>query len=134
LSKLKLRELFMVRVLSLGRHRELLRSRERLLESAGFKVASVTTRNAAERLLRAKRFNVLVVGHAVPIRERIEAAVLAKSMQGIPVVCMYLGSIFQAESADAILSADGSPEDLISTIHRLVAGSNETAGFAGRVG
>ena len=118
----------MVRILSFGYDRNLLRIRHQSLEMAGFKVVSVTNKEATECFLLAKRFQVLIVGHAVPVKERIEVSLLAKSLKNMQVICFYLGSIRQAESADAILSLEGTSEDLILAIHRLV--NTETAGFS----
>lgn len=118
----------MIRILSLSYHQESGRSRKHELERVGFKVTSAKTIAEAERLIQTKRFNVLLIGHTVPISQRVELALLAKSAQKMQVIFFYNGSITQAESADAILSADGTTEDLIAAIDRL---TKKTAGGIG---
>jgi DNA-binding response OmpR family regulator len=117
----------MVRILSFGCQREFLRLRHQALEKAGLDVTSAATRDEAERFLRTKSFHVLLIGHAVPVKERVEVALMAKSLQKIPVICLYHGSINQAESADAILSIEGSSDDLVAAIHRLVKDPDSAA-------
>jgi hypothetical protein len=46
---------------------------------------------------------------------------MAKSGQKLRVIFLYRGSISQAEAADALITADVSTEDLISTIRRLAS-------------
>jgi DNA-binding response OmpR family regulator len=110
----------MFRILSFGCQREFLRLRHQALERAGLSVISVTTRDEAERLIRTKPFQVLIIGHTVPMKDRMEVALLAKSVQKMAVIFLYDGSIRHAESADAILSIESGSEDLVAAIYRLV--------------
>jgi hypothetical protein len=115
----------MFTVLSLGYDRRRLLSRHKVLVAAGFRVTSVDNKDDVLRLLRSHRFHVLVIGHLVPMEDRNEVASQGKFLQNVRVVLHYKGRISRTEMADAVLSVDGSPEDLNSTILWLVRGNVE---------
>jgi hypothetical protein len=115
----------MFTVLSLGYDRRRLLSRHKVLVAAGFRVTSVDNKDDVLRLLRSHRFHVLVIGHLVPMEDRNEVASQGKFLQNARVVLLYKGRISRTEMADAVLSVDGSPEDLNSTILWLVRGNVE---------
>lgn len=118
----------MIRLLSFGCERAFLGTRRASLENAGIQVISVKKEKDARALLRARRFDVLMIGCGASVEDRNKIALMAKSRQKLRVIFLYRASITQAESADALLTAEVSTEDLISTIVRL-AGS--IAGKAG---
>jgi DNA-binding NtrC family response regulator len=115
----------MFTVLSFGYDRRRLLSRHKVLADAGFRVTSVDNRDDVLRLLKSHRFHVLVIGHLVPMGDRNEVASQGKFLQNTRVVLLYKGRISGTEMADAVLSVDGSPEDLNSTILWLVRGNVE---------
>jgi DNA-binding response OmpR family regulator len=112
----------MIKLLLFGCERAFLRDRRASLAKAGIQFMVVEKEQDAQTLLRAQRFDVLMIGRRVPVVDRNKIAVLAKSRQKLRIIFLYRGSISQAESADALLTAEVSTEDLISTIARL-AGS-----------
>jgi len=85
----------------------------------------VDNRDDVLRLLKSHRFHVLVIGHLVPMEDRNEVASQGKFLQNTRVVLLYKGGIFRTEMADAVLSVEGSPENLNSTILWLVRGNVE---------
>lgn len=120
--------LFMFTVLSFGYDRQRLLARHKVLVDAGFRVISVDNRNDVLRLLKSHRFHVLVIGHLVPMEDRNEVASQGKFLQNSRVILLYKGRISRTEMADAVLSVEGSPEDLNSTILWLVRGNAEDVG------
>jgi len=110
----------MFTVLSFGYDRRRLLTRHKVLVDAGFRVRSVDNRDDVLRLLKSHRFHVLVIGHLVPMEDRNEVASQGKFLQNTRVVLLYKGGIFRTEMADAVLSVEGSPESLNSTILWLV--------------
>jgi DNA-binding NtrC family response regulator len=112
----------MIRLLLFGCERAFLRGRRASLENSGIQVVTVGKEENARALLRERRFDVLIIGRRAPVEDRNRIAVMAKSRQKLRVIFLYRGSISQAEAADALITADVSTEDLISTIARL-AGS-----------
>ena len=115
----------MFTVLSFGYDRQRLLARHKVLIDAGFCVISVDKRDDVLRLLKSHRFHVLVIGHLVPMEDRNEVASQGKFLQNTRVVLLYKGGIFRTEMADAVLSVEGSPESLNSTILWLVRGNQE---------
>ncbi|HET9284074.1 MAG TPA: hypothetical protein VFR24_19155 [Candidatus Angelobacter sp.] len=85
---------------------------------AGIKVTSVDTKTEALHHLAKGSFELLLIGHLVPVQARNEVALKAKA-QKMRVIFLYHGSIAQAEPADAILTAEVTAEDLIATAFRL---------------
>jgi len=110
----------MFTVLSFGYDRRRLLTRHKVLVDAGFRVRSVDNIDDVLRLLKSHRFHVLVIGHLVPMEDRNEVASQGKFLQNTRVVLLYKGGIFRTEMADAVLSVEGSPESLNSTILWLV--------------
>jgi hypothetical protein len=100
-------------------------ARHKILVDAGFRVISVDNRDDVLRLLKSHRFHVLVIGHLVPMEDRNEVASQGKFLQNARVIFLYNGRIAGAEVADAVLSVDGSPEDLNSAILWLARGNAE---------
>lgn len=108
-----------MRVLSLGYIEDLLWERHRLLCAAGFEVTSVDTKSKALKILESHEFDVLVVGHGVPVEQRNEVAIRAKIWRKAGVIFLYRWNINHAEFADAVLSVDGCAEHLVDAVHRI---------------
>jgi DNA-binding response OmpR family regulator len=109
----------MIKILSFGYIEDLLRKRHQLLADAGFDVTSLETKSAVVRLLEREAFDVLVIGHGVPLRDRNEVAGKAKCQTGTQIIFLYRWNINKAEYADAVLSVDGCAEHLLETIQRI---------------
>ena len=109
----------MIRLLAFGCDRTAFRSRRSSLEAAGIQAVGAETEPSAHARLRARRFDVVTIGAGVSLEERNRLALVAKSRHKARIIFLYRGSVFKAELADALLSADVSTEDLISTIERL---------------
>ena len=120
----------MFTVLSFGHNRCRLLSRHKVLVAAGFRVTSMDNRDDVLRLLKSHRFNVLVIGHLVPMEDRNEVARQGKFLQNTRVIFLYRGRIAGTELADAVLTVDGLPENLTSTVLRLVGGNIEDADWS----
>jgi hypothetical protein len=77
------------------------------------------TKSAVVRLFEREAFDVLVIGHGVPLRDRNEVAGKAKCQTGTQIIFLYRWNINKAEYADAVLSVDGCAEHLLETIQRI---------------
>ncbi len=114
-----------IRVLSVGRIAEVMAARSALLRSAGYTVSAARTTADAMALL-SEPHHVVVFGHAVPEAERnLIAGAARKSCPGVKVIMLYIGAIQNAELADALLAANGSPQALIRAIEHLTSGARE---------
>jgi response regulator RpfG family c-di-GMP phosphodiesterase len=123
----------MIRLLFFGSAGNFPRSRRRLLANAGIQLIRAENGSDAERLLVARRIDVLMIDDRAAVNERNRLALLAKSRQ-TRIIFLYCGSISKAESADALLTVEVSTEDLISTIRRLADRVIEGVGLSRSVG
>lgn len=105
-------------VLSFGYLKRPLDERNRWLAEAGVQVKPAYTLKEALALTQQGSFDVLIVGPAVPAEERNEVAALARS-RNIRTLFLYKENISGAERGDAIISADGSREDLLEAVRAL---------------
>jgi len=92
------------------------------LEAAGIQVVCAEREEEARTLLlRTRRFDVVTIGASVPLNERNRIALLAKSGHKAGIIFLYRGSVFHAEVADVLLTADVTPQDLILAVQRLAS-------------
>src|ERR1051326_3858318 len=125
----------MIRLLAFGCETAALQSRASSLEVAGIQVVCAEKEEEARMLLlRTRRFDVVTIGARVPLIERNRIALLAKSGHKAGIIFLYRGSVFHAEVADALLSADVTPEDLILAVQRLASSRNGHAPLSRNAG
>jgi hypothetical protein len=117
----------MIRLLAFGCDNAALESRSGTLERAGIQIVCAEKEDEARMLLlRTRRFDVVAIGARVPLNERNRIALLAKSGHKAGIIFLYRGSVFHAEVADALLSADITPEDLILAVERLASSNGDS--------
>lgn len=108
-------------IASIGYQGELLDVRDRELQAAGFEVRQGRNFVQALALLRARAFDVVVIGHGVPEHERTLLALEAKRLNaGACIVYIYLTEIRHAEMADAVINLTSGHGDLVATIQHLL--------------
>jgi len=110
----------MKKALSFSYQKKAQEDRKASLEEAGIQVTSVTNAAEAMAMLRESVFDVLIVGPHVPRDERERVAAFARSRRA-RTIFLYKNTINGAESGDAVISADGSPADLIDAVLSLTA-------------
>jgi hypothetical protein len=111
----------MATVLSIGVNKELLAQRHKALREAGFEVVSSGLGDTLAQLVADLRFQIAIFGPHVPEAERNRAAArLIRSCRHVKIIMLYEDAIRKAEMADAVLSVNGSPDDLIQTINYLL--------------
>lgn len=110
-----------VLIASIGYQGELLNERDRELQAAGYDVRQGRNFVQALALLRARSFDVVVIGHTVPEHERTLLALEAKRLNASAcIVYIYLTEISHAEMADAIINITSGHSDLVATIQHLL--------------
>jgi CheY-like chemotaxis protein len=106
-------------ILLVGRFPELTRQRREAFESAGYAVhASNDIVLASERIERTQ-YDAVVIGHGIDEDERLHLTHAVKARRPAPkLVYLYIGSIRNAELADAVLH-DSSAEELVRSVELL---------------
>jgi FixJ family two-component response regulator len=109
------------RVLSLGLDESLLRSRQLLLESAGFDVISHTD---VEGTVPDFDYDVqvCVLGQTIPLRRRLTlAAKIRERLPAVGIVFVYFGNeTFDASNLDSLVRTPADPDKLITAVERAI--------------
>lgn len=107
------------RVLSLGLDEALLRSRELLLESAGYAVISHTDVEEAVPDFDYE-IDVCVLGQTIALRRRLTlAATIRERLPHVGIVFIYFGNeTFDASALDALVRTPADPDKLIIAVQR----------------
>jgi DNA-binding NtrC family response regulator len=101
------------------------RTRELILERAGFAVVSVASTRDAEHVLRRGIFDLAVLGHEYTGEQKTRLAAVVRSLAPktpILEICRISPEI----KAEYMLIAPG-PEDLIREVKRSLSGNQQTA-------
>jgi DNA-binding response OmpR family regulator len=113
----------MARILSVGVLQNPLRVRNQALRGAGFEVSSCTSIAVAESLFKKNPYRAVIIGHGIRTNRRVELAMfLRENSATVKIVFLYIGSIGQAELADAVVSVEDTAQNLVSTCSRLAWG------------
>lgn len=119
----------MARVLLVGYLIDLLRERQAAFCAEGFTVTAASSVGQALRECEHSLFDALVLGHAVPERERNQIARAAKEQnRATKLLMLYLASIRNAELADALLHTTVRPEEICRTVSYLLSDAASQAG------
>jgi DNA-binding response OmpR family regulator len=99
-------------ILSVGLDTHLLEIRNLVLKSAGYTVVTARSAREAIRVFQAGDFDLLLLGHCIPARDRERLAFLVRSFGShTPVVCVANCSNQADSFADATL--DANPKKLL---------------------
>jgi DNA-binding NtrC family response regulator len=115
-------------ILSISRDERLLRTRQMVLESAGWQVVPAMETDEALRRFQEQGFDVVVLGHSIPSSERIWLAQTMKSIRSnvpIVMVCIQGDNTFSTKFADARVGSLDGPVVLINAIRRLTASADK---------
>ncbi|HET6935381.1 MAG TPA: hypothetical protein VFI72_11120 [Candidatus Angelobacter sp.] len=111
----------MAKVLIVGYLDGVLQERTAAFSSAEFEVIPASDLQEAMRAIGTGSFDVVVLGHGVPESERNQIARSARDRNGrAKLLMLYLGSIHNAELADALLHGTVRPEEICSTVRYLL--------------
>ena len=123
-------------ILAASNEPKLLESRSSILRSAGYAVAQVLSVNQAIELLGKSHFDLVLLGHSIPARDRDDLTRLIRASGLLtPVVTVApLTDPLPYEAADLIV--ESSPEMLLSGIREILrkAGRNGNGLRAGKDG
>jgi DNA-binding NtrC family response regulator len=111
----------MAKILLIGYERDWLSARRRGLHAAGHGVTCAQSFSQALRAIQSGRFDVVVLGHAIPQQQRNALAAAAKKANGgTRVLVLYSARIDHAELADALVDTSASTDDLRRAVEYLI--------------
>lgn len=100
---------------------ESLERRQRGLCTAGHSVTSAQNFSQGLRAIQSGRYDVVVLGHAIPQQQRNRLAATAKKANPLTrVLLLYSAPVEHAELADALINNTASADDLRRTVEYLV--------------
>jgi DNA-binding response OmpR family regulator len=111
----------MARILLIGYERDWLEGRRHGLHAAGHTVVCAQTFAHGLRSIQSGKFDVVVLGHAIPQQQRNSLAAAAKKTNGgTRVLVLYSSRVDHAELADALVDTSASTDDITRAVEYLV--------------
>lgn len=100
---------------------ESLERRQRGLSTAGHSVKSASNFEEGLSAIQSGKYDVVVLGHAIPQQQRNHLAESAKKINPLTrVLVLYSAPVAHAELADALINNSASADDLSRTVEYLV--------------
>lgn len=113
------------RILSISYDRALLQTRSMLLEEAGFEVVSASSFRQAFELCRAGEFDLLIIGHSIPPRDKASLIASARHGSKAPVLSIRTDTEPPAPGADFSVFGLEGPKILLEAVNEAFAKSVE---------
>lgn len=108
------------RILSVSYEQALLMRRELLLKDAGYAVTSALGQVEAQLLCRSTSFDLIIIGHAMPARDKQLLARLSHASCSAPVLVLIRRGEKPCEEADTVIEAADPDAALLDAIRRLL--------------
>lgn len=109
------------RILSLSYDSTLARTREMILSAAGFQVATYTDGEQAVQACRRHSFDLIVIGHSIPLKERREMLTRVRALCQTPVLALLRHGEAPLTGADYVFDASQSPVQLLETVKNILS-------------
>ena len=106
--------------------RSLAATREMLFTSAGFHVSSASTVEQAAQLCAAESFDLIVIGHSIPIAQRQLLLKEVRRRCSTPVLALYRRNELPLTGADYVFDSTQSPDRLLAEVIGILRPENET--------
>ncbi len=115
----------MARILSVSYDETLLRTRELLLKSAGYKITSALQHKEAMAACRQPGFDLVIIGHSIARADKLDIiACFRKSNPRAHVIALTRGSEARLREVDHYINP-GDPEELLRAIGRILKPGSE---------
>ena len=120
------------KILSVTYDLSLATTREMLFSSAGFQVSSVLTVGQAIQRCAAEEFELVVVGHSIPLDQRKWLLKEVRGRCAAPVLALLRPGEAHLDGADYILDSTESPALLLETVVNILRPKTRPATLARR--
>jgi DNA-binding response OmpR family regulator len=111
------------KILSVSFHESLATTRSLLFSGAGFQVASALTIEQAIELCKTETFQLVVIGHSLPAKDKKSLLKQIRSSCPVPVLALYHRAERKLEGADYTLDSTEGPVALLEMVNRIVRGT-----------
>ena len=109
-----------VKILSVTFDRNLGATREMLFTQAGFQVATISTIGHAIQMCAAESFDLIVIGHSIPLQQRELLLKEVRRQCGTPILALCRHGEPPLSNADYIFDSADSPGFLLETVTEIV--------------
>jgi hypothetical protein len=114
------RETAPARILSVTYDRTLALSREMLFASVGFQVSSASTINQALQLCTNENFDLIVIGHSIPLEQRRFLVRELRLRCDTPLLALHCPGQSPVTGVDHVFDSTESPALLLETVINIV--------------
>lgn len=104
------------RILSVSYDASLARTREMLLYAAGFQVSTYTNSEQAIEACRRQNFDLIVIGHSIPLKEKREMLLQVRALCQTPILALLRYGEAPMQGADYVFDASQSPVQLLEMV------------------
>lgn len=109
------------RILSVSYDSTLARTREMILSAAGLQVATYTDAEDAVQSCRRHSFDLIVIGHSIPLSERRDLLTQVRRLCQTPVLALLRHGESPLPGADFVFDASQSPVQLLETVMNILS-------------
>lgn len=109
------------RILSVSFDAVLARTREMILSAAGFHVATYTDLEDAVEACRQNSFDLILIGHSIPLRQRSSLLLEVRALCQAPVLALLRHGEAPLPGADYVFDASQSPVQLLEMVMNILA-------------
>lgn len=111
------------RILSVSYDEAILRTRQYILEAAGFEVLSALGFADAAKIAQTGTYDLLLLGHTLPYNDKTELVRLAKTHCDCAVVSVYKHGIDPHPDADVAVDSTDGPQAMIDAVNKALSRS-----------
>ena len=109
------------RVLSFGNDPAVVQLRNAVMAAAGYRVSTPHSPDDIPKLLESESFDIVVLGHTIPRKERVELIKRIRALQkNLPILSLYTSPDSMDRLADCEVNALEGPEALVRAIHECI--------------
>jgi DNA-binding NtrC family response regulator len=109
------------RILSVSFDPSLARTRDMLFSASGFQVATYTDADSAVQACRRQSFDLIVIGHSIPLTERRDLLSQIHGICDAPVLSLFRHGEPSLPGADYAFDASQSPAQLVEIVTRILS-------------
>jgi len=108
------------RLLSISYDAALLRTRHLLLKAEGYRVTSVGTRGEALQRCTEGGFDLVILGHSIPVADKQTIIRELREVCDTPILCMLTGTEQALAATDYVFHTEDGPRGFVERVREIV--------------